>query len=29
VDFRGADLAVLLNLAARVATVDTRFVLGP
>ncbi|MFH1811969.1 MAG: hypothetical protein ABIJ09_24740 [Pseudomonadota bacterium] len=29
VDFRGADLAVLLNLAARVATVDTRFVMGP
>jgi len=29
VDFRGADLVVLMSLAARIATVDTRFIMGP
>ena len=29
VDFRGPDFAVLMSLAARVATIDTRYVMGP
>lgn len=29
VDFRGADLVVLMSLAARIATVDTRYIMGP
>ncbi|MBN2360580.1 MAG: hypothetical protein JXR83_14080 [Deltaproteobacteria bacterium] len=29
VDFRGPDLAVLMSLAARIATIDTRYIMGP
>jgi hypothetical protein len=29
VDFRGADLVVLMSLAARIATIDTRYIMGP
>jgi len=29
VDFRGADIAVLMSLAARLATIDTRHLMGP